>query len=492
MDMKDRSRTSIKLIALLAAAVLLAAAACVPCYADAGNGTVSEAFLSYLADCAKKGMTEIDVSEFGVRKSEENMETIKDYLFNRHPELFLLNGVLTYSFYSDGQLASISFEYVCSVSEYRTRLSKVEAAADKLLQGIEGNSSLTDVQKALLLHDRLALHCQYDRGIYTSQGAGPNARNIYGSLVERVAVCDGYSRAYIYLLNRVGIRCRFVLSEALYHSWNIVYIDGRAYHVDVTFDDPTIDMTGRVNHYYFLLSSDTLYQRKHEANDYDTEPTDTRYDNYFWEKSNAAFLLAGGQVYYIDNNAATLNRFDGQKVLSLSSDWGGWYTDGIYRNFCYARGATDGTVLLYTDKKSVYEYDPASGKTKTVFTPSDPTGQKMIFGMALENGRIICEFTETASRSSQDYTVDKSGMLVTTAYAEHVPAVRRGDPDGDGTISSADARLALRASVKLENYARGSARYIACDVDRAGDVTSTDARLILRASVGLEDASRWG
>ena len=60
---------------------------------------------------------------------------------------------------------------------------------------------------------------------------------------------------------------------------------------------------------------------------------------------------------------------------------------------------------------------------------------------------------------------------------------------------SADARLALRASVGLTDKGdveKDSAGYLACDVDGDGKVSSADARLILRASVGLEDASKFG
>ena len=66
-----------------------------------------------------------------------------------------------------------------------------------------------------------------------------------------------------------------------------------------------------------------------------------------------------------------------------------------------------------------------------------------------------------------------------------------GDPDGDGRITAADARLALRKSVGLENFAEGSPAFIACDVDRDGRVTAADARLILRASVGVEDPKKF-
>lgn len=75
--------------------------------------------------------------------------------------------------------------------------------------------------------------------------------------------------------------------------------------------------------------------------------------------------------------------------------------------------------------------------------------------------------------------------------AKPEPAFLPGDVDGNGKVEAADARLALRRSVGLEDYAEGSVPYKACDVDFSGDVTAADARLILRASVGLEDPKTW-
>ena len=64
-----------------------------------------------------------------------------------------------------------------------------------------------------------------------------------------------------------------------------------------------------------------------------------------------------------------------------------------------------------------------------------------------------------------------------------------GDVDFDGSLSSADARLALRAAVGLETLSAAAAK--SADVDRDGIILSADARLLLRASVGLEDTSSW-
>ena len=66
------------------------------------------------------------------------------------------------------------------------------------------------------------------------------------------------------------------------------------------------------------------------------------------------------------------------------------------------------------------------------------------------------------------------------------PEFSLGDVDGDGEITSGDARLALRASVGLEHCATGSVPFAAADVNHNGEIGSDDARLILRASVGLE------
>ena len=75
---------------------------------------------------------------------------------------------------------------------------------------------------------------------------------------------------------------------------------------------------------------------------------------------------------------------------------------------------------------------------------------------------------------------------ITGIYFSELPGKTIGDVDGDAKVTSADARLALRASVELEQYAPFSAAFAAVDVNRNGAMEPADARLILRASVGLE------
>ena len=59
-----------------------------------------------------------------------------------------------------------------------------------------------------------------------------------------------------------------------------------------------------------------------------------------------------------------------------------------------------------------------------------------------------------------------------------------GDVDGSGKVNSSDARLALRASARIETLT--SEQFAAADVDGSGKVNSSDARRILRAAARIE------
>ncbi len=84
-----------------------------------------------------------------------------------------------------------------------------------------------------------------------------------------------------------------------------------------------------------------------------------------------------------------------------------------------------------------------------------------------------------------------TGMVLTLADGTTYNVLVAGDCDGNGIINAEDARLTLRLSVNLEDFAPDSVQYKACDVDDFTGVTASDARSILRASVGLDDPKEW-
>lgn len=78
-----------------------------------------------------------------------------------------------------------------------------------------------------------------------------------------------------------------------------------------------------------------------------------------------------------------------------------------------------------------------------------------------------------------------AAMLLCTVFPIAGFAVTMGDVNGDGKVTAADARWALRAAVELEILTKAQA--FRADADFDGEVTPADSRLILRSTVGLQN-----
>ncbi|MBQ6119399.1 MAG: leucine-rich repeat protein, partial [Clostridia bacterium] len=155
------------------------------------------------------------------------------------------------------------------------------------------------------------------------------------------------------------------------------------------------------------------------------------------------------------------------------------------------------SVVYGQTAEIVVSAENAAGKTVAV---SCDNANAALSAKALtldENGKATLTVTgEMPGTVKLTFTLEGTALTAETEATVELPEpetpdVKMGDVDGDGELTSGDARLALRASVKLETYEEGSAAYIAADVDRNGAIESSDARLILRASVKLEDPTKW-
>ena len=144
-----------------------------------------------------------------------------------------------------------------------------------------------------------------------------------------------------------------------------------------------------------------------------------------------------------------------------------------------------GNVEYYTCSVCKKTFSDAKGTKEITEVTVKATGHSFGEWEVTKEATVKEEGTETRMCS-------KCGIEETRSIAKLEITYTLGDVDGDGNISAADARLALRRSVGLETYEEGSTAFLACDVDLDGNVSAADARLILRASVGLEDIKKWG
>lgn len=94
--------------------------------------------------------------------------------------------------------------------------------------------------------------------------------------------------------------------------------------------------------------------------------------------------------------------------------------------------------------------------------------------------------TSDGKEITDEKTVLATGMkLALEEKRQYLDIAVRGDADFNGSVSAADARIALRTASKLEESER--LRDIASDVDFDAKVTAKDARTILRVAAKLEN-----
>ena len=106
----------------------------------------------------------------------------------------------------------------------------------------------------IAIQNALAERVSYDK-------TGERAHEAAGALLDGLAVCDGYAKAFKLLCDKMGIPCVIVAGTAKQngseepHAWNYVQMeDGLYYAVDLTWnDDGELASTD-----YFLVGAETV------------------------------------------------------------------------------------------------------------------------------------------------------------------------------------------------------------------------------------------
>ncbi len=420
------------------------------------EGIDLDAFRSYLFEKLANCESSISIESYNLSMSA--IRNVLEFIQLEIPEAFHVDfNNLRYTYNRNEKIVDLRVAYLFDKAEFQAKYAEVQAVAKKMVKGIK---YLGEVEKALLLHDRIILHCAYEEEEFL-----PMDFTLYGALIERTAVCQGYSLAYKYLLKMVGMESYICSSQLLNHAWNIVTVNGTKYHVDVTWDDPVSDRAGRVKHNNFLRSTQGIISTKHHVNgfyDFDATPVDTTYDNYFWQKSDAAFQQVGEEIYYIVKKASTINRYSDQSVLLNIEDYW-WAGPGAYYPGCYSHLSSDGYNLIYSLTNKVYKLNPETMENEVLFAPSSAEGTYLnIYSFILEGSTLKCVLSTSPNYDKTDLIVNETEeyelptappMQVAVTIMQSLIGMRvetddeTMDLNADGRLSIADAVYLLRGLV---------------------------------------------
>ena len=212
----------------------------------------------------------------GESKLKKEYQSAIETLIYENPEIFYLDATsmyiniekvikitsTKYNVYIDnGSKPNYLAEGFNSKEDIDTYQTKIEKVRDYIVKNIKDKN---DYEKIKLTHNYLRYTINYESTISKN-----NIYDIYGALVLRECVCEGYAKAFQYIMNEVGIDNVIVIGtgknsmgKTENHAWNYVKLNEKWYAVDVTWDDPVLIGDGIIpeksKYKYFLKGSKTM------------------------------------------------------------------------------------------------------------------------------------------------------------------------------------------------------------------------------------------
>lgn len=299
----------------------------------------------------------IDLTGYEIPVTE--IDYVVSMILNYHPELYYVT--FDTCDLESGSVTILYARYAAGAYNRISRDQEIEYAVQEALDVI--SPSMNSEEKVLAIHDYMAYTIDYSYEALEDPNlnAFDDVFNVYGALVNKSCVCQGYALAFGLLMNRLGIDWRLATSVSMNHAWNLVNLDGQWYHIDVTWDASTTysQLFGfrRPLHDNFLLSDSTISDSDHQHSDwkiglYGTEPmvyaSSEKYKNAEWKDSDTRWWYREGSWYYIKNDSIFRKSAGGQPELLLSLDTYGSPACNLF---------VDGDYVYYNTEETLYCLD---------------------------------------------------------------------------------------------------------------------------------------
>lgn len=187
-------------------------------------------------NCAK------DLEEIGNNK--ELLSTINNFV---HPYNSFSSIIFTYN--TKGE-----FDIKVNKIYSEENIVKINEVVDRV---IKENivDTMTTTQKLKIIHDYIIDNTKYD----TLKSKNINdmtykSNTAIGVLLEGYGICSGYSDAMGIFLDKLGIDNYKISNDT--HIWNLVKVNNKWLHIDLTWDDPIYEQNLNRDTYFLITTAE--------------------------------------------------------------------------------------------------------------------------------------------------------------------------------------------------------------------------------------------
>lgn len=246
-----------------------------------------------------------------------------------NPQFFWLGNSYGYS-YMGSTVTNVQMGYSRSKSEMERLNPQFEAAAASIIEKALAQDDLFD--RVLVIHDAITEMTTYTASgpSYKSEADGPL---LYGK-----ALCEGYSKAFMYLCQSIGIQCVCVAGygNGESHMWNMLQLDGEWYNMDVTWDDAG-------TYEYFCIPTSKM-------------SVDHRYANFFQVPEATETKYSYSEVMGITEYTNVNDAYNGL-VQQAADNW----NNGVAETTVYVSSGMMNSLLNMVNKNSFFTDLSAAG-----------------------------------------------------------------------------------------------------------------------------------
>ena len=187
-------------------------------------------------NCAK------DLEEIGNNK--ELLSTINNFV---HPYNSFSSIIFTYNTKGD-------FDIKVNKIYSKENIVKINEVVDRVIKE-NITDSMTTSQKLKIIHDYIIDNTKYD----TLKSKNINdmtykSNTAIGVLLEGYGICSGYSDAMSIFLDKLGIDNYKISNDT--HIWNLVKVNNKWLHIDLTWDDPVYEQNLNRDTYFLITTAE--------------------------------------------------------------------------------------------------------------------------------------------------------------------------------------------------------------------------------------------
>lgn len=217
-----------------------------------------QSYYKKIIDAVTSGGSSVKPSPFIGSEQILKIATAVNY---DHPELFYVDfRHLSFLGTPMGVIYQINYTVKSAIrlainDQVERKISEIlDAATKSHLQG--------DYEKCRWLHNYLVRNTKYNYEALMKPDDYPDSFNVKGAILDGVAVCEGISKAFKLLCDRLGVDAMIAFGVSsqesfgvdIPHAWNIVKFDNEYTHVDVTWDIGMSETSQFTRYDYFCVS----------------------------------------------------------------------------------------------------------------------------------------------------------------------------------------------------------------------------------------------